>query len=96
MISRDNGFDIGMLQPFGLQIIEDRHMVDIVEDWSDVRSPSRAARRRKRGFPQRIRIMEVPKKEAYRMGNKVVMHPVRAMELRRQIANRTSEGGKGE
>lgn len=28
MIPSDNGFGIGMLQPFGLQIIEDRHMVD--------------------------------------------------------------------
>lgn len=33
----------------------------MIADWSDIRSPSRALRRLKRGFPQRIKYVEVAK-----------------------------------
>lgn len=69
----------------GMQIIEDRKMVDIVEDWSGVRSKSRAARRRKRGFPQRVVYREVPKKEVYQFQDKLVMHPEMARILRNRL-----------
>jgi hypothetical protein len=45
------------------------------EDWSQVRSHGRAARRRKRGFPQRIRIYYTPSKQAMVMGDTIVCHP---------------------
>lgn len=80
---------MNIFDPLGSgKIIESRDMVDPVEDWSGVRSPSRAVRRRKRGFPQRIKIVYVPKKEAISMdgGRTVVMHPDMAAELRRRIA----------
>lgn len=69
----------------GMRIISDINMVDPVEDWSDVRSPARARRRRKLGFRQRIKTIYVPKKHAYAMdgGRTLVMHPdvMRALEL---------------
>ena len=75
----------------GARIIEDRNLVDAVEDWSRVRSPSRARRRRKRGFPQNIVFRQVPKKEVYSLdgGRTLVMHPDIAREMERQIAAHT-------
>lgn len=69
----------------GLQIIEDWRMTDTVEDWSQVRSPSRAIRRLKRGFPQRIVYRQVPKQHAVQMGNRVIVHPEIARQLRDEI-----------
>jgi hypothetical protein len=65
----------------GMRIIYDQHMVDTIEDWSRVRSPARAARRRKRGFRQNIDYREVPKPDAYRMGDTLIMHPETAKVL---------------
>jgi hypothetical protein len=67
----------------GMCIIEDQTLVDRVEDWSDVRSPSRAARRRRQGHRQRIKIIEVPKPVAFQMGNTLFMHPITAAQLRK-------------
>lgn len=68
----------------GVQIITDVNMVDSIEDWSDVRSPSRAKRRQARGFRQNIKIKIVPKKCVYAIngGRALVMHPdaLRALE----------------
>jgi hypothetical protein len=74
------GRDAGTFR--GMQIIEDVGMVE--EDWSGVRSPSRAERRRRQGHRQNIRF--VPKKEAYVVdrGRALVMHPAMALELRKQ------------
>ena len=68
----------------GSRFIETLDMVDYVEDWSDVRSPSRAARRRRRGHPQRIVTRAVPKKEALTMddGRTFFIHPAAAQALR--------------
>lgn len=72
----------------GVRIIADINMVDPIEDWSEVRSHARAKRRRKRGFPQRIKTRYVPKKHAYAMhgGRTLVMHPELAKELDREMA----------
>jgi hypothetical protein len=61
-------------------------MVDHVEDWSNVRSPSRARRRLKRGFKQNVVIRSVPKKEVLRMGDTLVMHPSVAVVLRSRMS----------
>ena len=71
---------------FGTEIIESEAMVDYVEDWSRVRSPSRAIRRRRRGFRQNIVTRAVPKPGAFRIGSKLVMHPQTARQLRMRIA----------
>lgn len=38
----------------GIRLIDSEMIGDPYEDWSQVRSPSRAARRRRQGHPQRI------------------------------------------
>jgi hypothetical protein len=79
----------------GVRIIESVHMVDVVEDWSHVRSPSRAARRRKK-HRQNIRVLHVPKKEAVTMdaGRTLIMHPEIAREFRRLAAQQEPLGQK--
>lgn len=71
-----------------MKIIEDPNMVDHVEDWSNVRSRSRAERRRRQGHPQRVKVTAVPKMEGYSIegGRTVIMHPNAARELRRVYA----------
>lgn len=59
----------------GLRIITDINMTETVEDWSRVRSPGRARRRRKLGYRQNIEWRTVPRKDAFRIGNDLVMHP---------------------
>lgn len=68
----------------GYKIIINDQLTHTVEDWSDVRSPSRARRRRKRGFPQRIRFRQVPDQKIVRMGDMLVMHSVIYEELMRR------------
>lgn len=67
----------------GLRIIRDIHMTETVEDWSRVRSPSRARRRRRLGYRQNIDYRVVPKKEAVSIGDALVMHPETADALDR-------------
>ncbi len=74
-----------------MRIIEDSTLLDITEDWSRVRSPSRAARRRRQGHRQNILVTATPKKEAYVNGRIIVMHPALAAQLRAQLKERMDE-----
>lgn len=47
---------------------------------------SRAIRRRRQGHRQNIRFIERPRLDALRVGNKIIVHPEVARELRRQLA----------
>jgi hypothetical protein len=71
----------------GVKIITDVNLADMSEDWSKVRSPSRAMRRRARGFPQNIRIVITPKKEAISLdgGRTLIMHPAMYAALKATI-----------
>ena len=57
----------------GMQIIVSEYLVDTIEDWSDCRSPSRAKRRLKHGFSQRLKTKSIPKKDAFVFDNKAMM-----------------------
>lgn len=70
----------------GLQIIESRLMVEAAEDWSEVRSPARAKRRRWK-HPQRIRFYSKPRKDFLKMGNTIVCHPDTARALLHELAS---------
>lgn len=60
----------------GVRFVTSDRMVEAVEDWSDVRSPSRARRRLAMGHPQNIRIIYQPRKDALRVGDgPFIMHP---------------------
>lgn len=70
----------------GTRVHEDEGLADPVEDWTEVRSPPRARRRRRLGHPQRIRIRMVPRRQVYvfRETGMVVMHPEIARQLRKE------------
>jgi hypothetical protein len=73
----------------GLRIIKNSLLViGPFEDWSRVRSPGRARRRRRRGHPQRIRIYFKPDPKLYRMGDLLVGHPETVARLTAAIAVR--------
>ncbi len=76
-----------------VRIVEDATLVDTVEDWSRVRSPARARRRRKRGFRQNITFRSVPKTDCYLIdgGRTLVIHPETAREIERQLEARMSK-----
>lgn len=69
----------------GVRVLFDSALVDIVEDWSQCRSPGRARRRHRQGFKTRRRLIGVPKKEIFRMPNALVMHPDIYPEFQRAI-----------
>lgn len=65
-----------MTLPFGLTVRLDPHMTKTVQDWSDVRSPSRALRRLRQGKCKHfIPSITVPMDDVYQLGNMLVMHP---------------------
>ena len=67
---------------YGLRIVEDPYMAETVEDWSDVRSPARARRRRRQGHPQRIHYVTRPKQQVISGMGMLIMHPEVAARLR--------------
>lgn len=75
-------------------IVESLLMVDMVEDWSGVRSPSRARRRLRQGHKQNIRMVAVPKPDVLSMdgGRSLVMHPEIARKLERMVEQQITEG----
>lgn len=68
-----------------LRVVESLAMTKTVEDWSRVRSPSRARRRMKRGFPQNLRLVEVPRDDAVLSGGVMYVHPVTMTKLRELV-----------
>lgn len=69
-------------------IVDDKTMSKIIEDWSRVRSPGRARRRRRR-HRQNIAYRVVPKEEIFSFGGKLVMHSVMLKKLEAEIAKQT-------
>lgn len=59
----------------GQEIHRSAVLTEWIEDWSGVRSPARARRRRKQGHPQRMVSRQVPSREVYQVGDTLVMHP---------------------
>lgn len=59
------------------------------EDWSRVRSPSRALRRRKRGHRQNIVITQLPDPNFYVLGDTMYCHPVMAAKFRAELRKRS-------
>jgi hypothetical protein len=67
-----------------MRIIESVEAYEPVEDWSHVRSPSRAERRRRQGHRQNIVIRHKPIALQHADGYFIV-HPAIADQLRREI-----------
>lgn len=75
MLLRYNGYDV---------FLNDQ-LVDTVEDWSGVRSPGRARRRRLQGHPQRIVVTGKPKTDIYVFGGRMVMHPAVWDQIKKEM-----------
>jgi len=69
----------------GTPIYTSTHLTVPFEDWSKVRSPSRARRRLKQGHRQRIRHLQVPDPKVYQIAGAYHMHPVTAARLREKM-----------
>ena len=77
--------------PFGsIRIVESELLViGPFEDWAAVRSHGRAARRRKRGFKQNIRLFYKPDPNMRQLPDgSLAGHPMTVDILRREIAKR--------
>ena len=82
--------NLGLGEPFGVRVIESLVMTESVEDWSRVRSPSRAMRRLRRGHRQNVRIVQEARRDAIMAdgGRTMVIHPVLAAQIRNQLSER--------
>lgn len=77
---------------YGLNIIlSDQMVIGPFEDWSKVRSPGRAARRRNRGIPQRIRVYYMPDPNLLRTSDSIIGHPATIQKLREKITKTGQE-----
>ena len=73
---------IGQGEGMNIRIVESPFVPTTkeVEDWSACRSPSRAKRRLKRGHPQRMKVVTVPRNEVWIVGGSIYgSAPVLAM-----------------
>lgn len=62
-----------LMNVLGLDVIVTESAVEFVLDWSNCRSPSRAKRRHKRGFQQRV--VRFDKPSSFLLQNKLYVHP---------------------
>lgn len=65
--------------------INDVLMSKTIEDWSKVRSPSRAKRRMKYGHKQNVVYRIVPREEVLVIDNKYFMHTQIYLKFKKQI-----------
>lgn len=70
--------------------INDQLMSETIEDWSKIRSPSRAKRRMKRGYKQNISFKIIPKEDiiVLKDQNLMVMHSQTLNKLQTEIAKK--------
>lgn len=73
----------------GVPIYSTLAMSETIEDWSRVRSPARARRRRRLGHKQNIVLRIVPKKEAVFMNGAMYVHPIVLQQLRLRFNEET-------
>jgi hypothetical protein len=75
------------------EIVESKLAIEKVEDWSRVRSPSRARRRLAMGHRQNIVTVEKP--AAYEINfegrHQIVIHPILMAQLNRRLAEHTEQ-----
>lgn len=59
----------------GMKVVTNPLLTKTIEDWSNCRSPTRAKRRWKRGYPQRVHFTKIPDMTILAVGDTYVMHP---------------------
>lgn len=77
------------VMPNAGRIIESEMCADQHLDFSGCRSPSRAARRLRRGVRGHVKVTMIPWKHGYQMPDgSLLMHPVTARALKEKLADR--------
>lgn len=78
------------VSPFpALRFVPNSLLYTVEEDWSQVRSPSRAVRRRKQGHKQRIRIWHKPDPKFYHLDDgTLIAHPETIRLAEAELAKR--------
>lgn len=59
----------------GMPVVENVFLTVPEEDWSEVRSHSRARRRMKNGHKQRVRYLQLPNPQLFIMDGRIHGHP---------------------
>lgn len=72
----------------GTKIVESPHATERYEDWSRVRSPARAARRRQRGFRQNI--VERIRPAAFEINGVLYAHPDLVTSIAQAAGDKTA------
>lgn len=67
----------------GMRVVTSSIMTVPAEDWSRVRSPSRARRRMRYGHRQNVRYYDAPSPKAAVIGGVLYCHPEMVIELKR-------------
>lgn len=80
-----------MMLGMQMRFVEDRSLIEWREDWSRVRSPSRARRRMRRGFPQNIMRFAVPHPDVHhnKLTGTFYGHPETIAKLKEQLRAQT-------
>lgn len=65
--------------------IDPNHVLGPFEDWSKVRSHSRARRRLKAGHKQRIRVYYEPNPNAVVFGDSILIHPTMYYKIKNKM-----------
>ncbi len=76
---------LGTNQIMGMRIIAAPFLLKTYYDYTACRSPSRAARRYKRGIKERVKVTQQPDKACYIYNNAIVMHPSVLIEIKRAL-----------
>lgn len=83
-----------MYRGFDSSIIQSEDLLDYdttLEDWTLVRSPARAARRRSKGHKQNIRYYHPPSNKILHMlDGTIIMHPMVYQKLRDKLSTNSS------
>lgn len=74
--------------PIAPRIVENSLLMESYEDWSQVRSPSRARRRMKLGHRQRVRYLQRPMRKGFEIDGVIYVHPEILREMKRSLAKR--------
>lgn len=79
----------------GMRIVRSDHLTRMVEDWSGVRSPSRARRRRRQGHQQRIIYVQRDMPHGFVMYGTMFVGPATYDRLMREAAGRAALAERG-
>ena len=72
----------------GVRVLESEHMTEVIEDWTNVRSPGRARRRMRQGHKQRVEHHTVPRRDVVSIdgGRTLICHPALMREIGKALS----------